>query len=83
MMIIEQLEKEIGMPVISKRKGLDESHDETFSYTLALKYYGNEKALKHAIVLGNKAIVYALRTKERNILGSLFSLVGNMYYIRL
>jgi tetratricopeptide (TPR) repeat protein len=81
---IKHLENEIGFeierPIISFEDKLP--HDETFSYNLALRFYGEEKKLKNAIILANKILKTILaENKDARKIHLFYSLIGDMYYV--
>jgi tetratricopeptide (TPR) repeat protein len=82
---INEFEMFIGFPV--KRKETlaesNNSHDESFSYNLCQRFYGQDAELELAIARATSLLI--LLTKESGFSREkelLFSLLGNLYYLQ-
>jgi len=81
---IKRLEDYVGFPLRKKDVTIEskESHDETFSYGLCQRFYGQENELKNAINQCNKILFNLLKDKkDAKQIEMLYSLIGNMYYL--
>lgn len=76
--------QEIGLPLDRIEVSIDSDtpHDETFSYELALKFYGMEKQLSYAIKKANQHLKESLKIKDKKRISNMFSIIGNLYYIK-
>jgi tetratricopeptide (TPR) repeat protein len=60
----------------------NEPHDETFSYSLALRYYGREIEMDEAIALAKEILRIMPGQCSNEDISQMCSLIGNMLYIR-
>ncbi len=85
---IKELEEYIGFPIKRKVVTLEdeEPYDETFSYGLSQKFYGNKQELKRLTVISNEILVSANGNQNNEQIGkqklsNLYSFAGNIYYL--
>jgi tetratricopeptide (TPR) repeat protein len=82
---INELEKIIGFSLKFKNITLKskESHDESFSYGLSMRFYNKNNELIKTIIK-TKQLLYLVKKRKKSdkiTIESLYSLIGNMYYI--
>ena len=82
--LIREFEEHIGQPIQRNPVPLEanESHDETFSYALCLRFYGKEKELENTIGEARKVLKQLLRTNnDKKKIEYMHTLIGDLYYI--
>jgi tetratricopeptide (TPR) repeat protein len=81
--MMRDIEILLGMKASRKRLVFDdqEPHDESFSYGLCCRFYGDEKTLNDAIVIGNRELRDMIGKATPKELADGFAMVGNIHYL--
>lgn len=80
---MRDIEQFLGIKASRRRLVLEdnEPHDETFSYGLCCRFYGDDRKLNDAIEIGDSELRHMAGNASAKELADGFALVGNIHYL--